>query len=99
MNPKIQLTRLQNIGWSLWDPIGLLGEGERWEDQPYQDEYDSYLIEAAAQIRRSVDKNQVVEYLVKIETKHMGLGPIHLSAKKRAHAVVDAIEADNQLWK
>jgi hypothetical protein len=36
--PKFKLWRLREIGWRLWDPIGLIG----LEGTP-DDEYDGYL--------------------------------------------------------
>ncbi|QOF73109.1 hypothetical protein IG197_08670 [Aminobacter sp. SR38] len=48
-DPKpLDLSRLRAIGWSTWDPIGLREPGADWCDQPFTDEYDSYLIEAAS---------------------------------------------------
>ena len=36
--PKIRLSRLRDIGWSTWDPIGLLENNQSWEDVGYADE-------------------------------------------------------------
>lgn len=59
--PKVRIARVRDIGWNLWDPIGLLGEGGhfpgKWSDdqnQRFADEYDRYLIDAAHQLRRGV---------------------------------------------
>lgn len=41
--PKIQLTRLREIGWKLWDPIGLADENGSC-DEERADEYDQYLL-------------------------------------------------------
>ena len=97
MAPKLKLSRLRDIGWSLWDPIGLLGKGEIWDDQPFADEYDSYMIEAAGLLRRNASAKEVIKFLVDIETEHMGLGGGR-NAKQRAEAVVEAIMEDDQLW-
>jgi hypothetical protein len=97
MAPKIVLSRLGDISWSLWDPIGLLGKDEIWDHQPFADEYDSYLIQAAGQLRRNASAKEVFNYLVHIETEHMGLGQWR-GEKKRAKAVVEAIQADDQFW-
>tara|TARA_R110002124_G_scaffold22412_5_gene84663 strand:+ start:295 stop:624 length:330 start_codon:yes stop_codon:yes gene_type:complete len=99
-HPKIKLSRLRDIGWSLWDPIGLLSTGELWTDEEnldFADEYDSYLLQAAAQLRRGIADAEVVSYLVQIESEHMGLGD-RIGAKERAAAVVAAIHADKNLW-
>ena len=63
MQPKVRLSRLRDIGWSIWDPIGLLAEGETWDQKPFADEYDSYLMHAAGQLRRNVPTEEVVDYL------------------------------------
>lgn len=95
--PKIRLSRLRDIGWSAWDPIGLLEENESWEDVSYADEYDSYMLRAAGMLRREEPKNSVIDYLVAIETDHMGLS-FSDNARERATEVVKRIEGDDQLW-
>lgn len=98
--PKIKLSRLRDIGWSIWDPIGLLGSGQKWDDEdclPFADEYDSYLLQAAGQLRRGVSDATVASFLVQIETEHMGLGTGQ-SALDRAKQVVSAIQLDDELW-
>lgn len=98
--PKINLSRLRDIGWSLWDPIGLLKPGQRWEadeNQSFADEYDAYLIEAAGQVRRDLSEADVVNYLVTVEADHMGLGT-QPGAYERARSVVAAIDSDETLW-
>ncbi|WP_417669421.1 hypothetical protein [Roseibium sp.] len=98
--PKIKLSRLRDIGWSLWDPIGLLDTGKSWEDddcRPFADEYDSYLIEAAGKLRRGVPDADVATFLVKIEAEHMGLRE-RSDTYERAQSVVAAIHADDKLW-
>ncbi|MGI9393024.1 MAG: hypothetical protein ACR2OY_00120 [Boseongicola sp.] len=98
--PRVKLSRLRDIGWKLWDPIGLLPSTGKWDDassQSFADEYDQYLISAATQLQGGAPHEQVVEYLFQIESKHMGLGE-NASAHERAAAVVDAILADETLW-
>lgn len=98
--PKIKLSRLRDIGWSLWDPIGLLPDGDTWTDKDnacFADEYDSYLLQAAGQLKQGVSDAEVVDYLMKIETEYMGVGE-RQDTKKRAAAVVLAIHADVNLW-
>lgn len=102
--PRVKLSRLRDIGWKLWDPIGLLASSDqiksRWEDDDnlhFADEYDSYLISAASQLRRGACREQVIKYLIDIETKHMALRE-NATTQERAEAVVDAILADEELW-
>lgn len=98
--PKIKLARLRDIGWSKWDPIGLLADGQKWDDEdcrPFADEYDSYLIQAAGKLRRGASEEDVVRYLVDIEANYMGFGPAR-GAAARAKEVVAAIQADEELW-
>lgn len=95
--PKLRLSRLRDIGWSYWDPIGLLHVGETWDKNPLANEYDDYLIYAAGQIRRGVDRSDVIKYLIDIESTHMDFG-VREDAAARAEKVVEAIEADEMLW-
>ena len=67
--PKIQLSRLREFGWSKWDPIGVGGPDRGWP----ADEYDTYLFRAAGQLWRGEPDEAVADYLVEIETEHMGL--------------------------
>ncbi|MAY88411.1 MAG: hypothetical protein CML02_17035 [Pseudooceanicola sp.] len=103
--PRIKLSKLRDIGWTLWDPIGLLltSEGHSagtWDEEdnlPFADEYDTYLIAAASALRRGEPSGEVVDYLVHIETHSMGLTPTP-TTRERALAVVEAILADKTIW-
>jgi len=102
--PRVKLSKLRDIGWKLWDPIGLLRSSEhsleKWTDQASQgfaDEYDNYLISAATQLRLGKPRNQVVGYLVRVEADYMGIGEGPTS-RARAEAVVAAILADDSMW-
>ena len=97
MHPKLRLSRLRDIGWRLWDPIGLLDEGDTWEGKPFADEYDSYLMQAAGRLRRGTPERDVVEYLNQIEAERMGLG-FAPGMGARNLEVVKAIQADGDLW-
>lgn len=84
-NPIFKLSRLREIGWDRWDPIGLSG----FEGRP-DDEYDSYLLEAARRLWNGAGVEEVTDFLVKVETEYMGLGnPAAGSA--RAREVVKAL--------
>jgi hypothetical protein len=96
-HPKIRLSRLRDIGWTLWDPIGLMADGSDWQTAGFADEYDSYLLRAAGMVRNGAPLLAVVEYLIGSETVHMGLSPAP-GMRARAEAVVRAIQADDQLW-
>ncbi|WP_170418450.1 hypothetical protein [Ruegeria atlantica] len=98
--PQLRLPRLRDIGWKLWDPIGLLGPEDNWQDEecaPFADEYDAYLQTAAVMLRRGEERRRVVDYLVQVEAVHMGLGE-RTSSRKRAEDVADAIIGDKGLW-
>lgn len=73
MRPKVQLSRLREIGFSLWDPIGLAPVGD-WREGAPVDEYDRYLLEAVSCLRDATAHEECVHHLVYIETIHMGLG-------------------------
>lgn len=98
--PKINLSRLRDIGWSLWDPIGLLEPGQRWDDeecQRFADEYDDYLLHAATDLRRGATDDEVASYLVGIEIEQMCLGS-QTDTYRRARRVAEAIRADTEIW-
>lgn len=94
---RVRLSRLRDIGWVNWDPIGLLGTGDTWSGKCFADEYDSYLIFAAGQLRRHKSDEEVIGYLIDIEANHMGLG-FRADAERRAQLVVAAMKADDELW-
>ena len=83
--PRFKLSRLREIGWSRWDPIGLAG----LEDTP-DDEYDSYLLQAAGRLWNGAREEEVTDYLVTVETKYMGLGATK-GVRPRAREVVKAL--------
>ncbi|MCB2050643.1 MAG: hypothetical protein KDE63_04360 [Novosphingobium sp.] len=83
--PTFKLSRLREIGWSQWDPIGI----DDLEDRP-DDEYDTYLMQAAARLWRGVGAEDVAAYLVDIEAHYMGLGSSD-HAQSRANKTVIAI--------
>jgi len=91
----IDLSKLRDIGWSMWDTIGLMPDGCTWRDGDvagFEDEYDSYLQNATTQLRQGVPAAEVVRYLVKVETVFMGLSQ-RTDTMLRARAVVQAILA------
>ena len=83
--PTLHLSRLREIGWSQWDPIGL-----RPPDEGFVDEYDRYLLQAAAKLWRSESDEIVLEYLIHIEVEAMGVGKSP-TARTRASATVSAL--------
>ena len=84
--PTFQLSRLREIGWCKWDPIGVGGPDHGWP----ADEYDSYLLQAAAQLWNGRADEEVADYLVAIETAHMGLSA-GFGVQSRALNVAEAI--------
>jgi len=84
--PQFKLSRLREIGWAQWDPIGLNGvEGA-------EDEYDAYLLQAAGRLWNGASEEEVATYLAGIEAEHMGLGH-GFGIKLRARATAKAIHA------
>lgn len=100
-HPKLDLTRLREIGWSLWDPIGLDGNTGIWREETFADEYDTYLIKAAGMLRNQCALAEVVEYLFLIETEHMGLGvgTSESELRKNLLKVAQAINDDPTIWR
>ncbi len=62
------LTKLREIGWAEWDPIGL-----RASDCP-RDEYDPYLLRAVTMFRGGSSIADVAAYLDSVASEHMRLG-------------------------
>ncbi|WP_417619184.1 hypothetical protein [Parasphingorhabdus sp.] len=72
--PDIKLSKLWDIGWTCWDPIGLLtDENLAKEKKGFDDEYDTYLMHAAGMIWRNTPRDDVVAYLVDIEQNYIGM--------------------------
>ena len=91
-HPAVQLSRLREIGWSLWDPIGLRQiSGDDWRDGgACADEYDSYLLQIVSRLRRGETHEAVAAYLEEMETDDMGLNR-SFNTSERAGATVAAI--------
>jgi hypothetical protein len=89
---KIRLSRLREIGWSLWDPIGLreISDGDWQDGGACADEYDSYLLQAVGKLQSGEPSSEVVAYLEDTEVRHMGLTPKE-TTRSRAEATVAAI--------
>jgi hypothetical protein len=68
-HPKVELSRLREIGWKDWDPIGLA------DSSCPRDEYDAYLLQAVGRLRQGQTIDQVAEYLDEMASINMGLGP------------------------
>lgn len=82
-----QISKLRDIGWSLWDPIGLADHRANCDD-----EYDDYLVYAVDALQRGASVEDVARYLTVIEAEHMLLGA-RASALSRATATAEAIFA------
>ena len=93
-DPAVKLSRLRDIGWAEWDPIGILSEGQSWEDHPAADEYDSYLLHAASRLRRDWAVAEAAGYFVRIASERMGLAD---SARARARAEATAVAIQKYL--
>ncbi len=95
--PKIRLSRLRDIGWRCWDPIGLDGLDGNWANSDAADEYDGYLLKVAGMVRQNEDDEAAAQYLVWGESEHMGMG-VRADTYARARATIAAIRADAELW-
>ena len=85
--PTFEIARLREIGWTLWDPIGLAPIRDDCDD-----EYDRYLLQMAAMLWESASGVAAVDYLVQIEAEHMALGKCQ-SVMQRSQATANAIAA------
>lgn len=94
-HPKLDLNRLREIGWKDWDPIGLA------DSSCPRDEYDSYLLQAVSRLRQGQTVDQVAEYLEKVASAHMGLGPstpASRAASDRAATLINHYLAGITIW-
>ncbi len=85
--PKIRLSCLREIGWKLWDPIGLAIDGS----SPHEgcaDEYDGYLLQVASMIGRGEPVDEATAYLTGIASERMGISVVDADA---ASATAQAI--------
>lgn len=87
-HPTLKLSHLREIGWAKWDPIGVGGPDHGWP----ADEYDTYLLNAAGQLWNGRPDEEVADYLVKIETEHMGLTAVS-DIRPRALAVAQTMRS------
>ncbi len=101
IHPDINIDRLRDIGWSLWDPIGLLGLTGGWKGEPYEDEYDRYLNNAAQMLKNGCSVGEVADYLFLIQSQYMQMGPKTIDAEilNKLLDVANAISNDPLLWK
>jgi len=83
------LSQLREIGWRLWDPIGLRG-ADGAVDEACADEYDSYLLHVVSLICRGASKAEAATYLDRIAADNMGSGPPRIS-NSAATSTVNAI--------
>lgn len=90
MPRPVKLSVLRDIGWREWGPIGLLPLEGGWQAISAADEYDSYLMHVAARLQNGDPETTVTDYLVSIETQHMGLSPSD-TTRPRAAATVAAL--------
>src|SRR5579864_5728402 len=88
--PTVKLSVLRDIGWSQWDPVGLNGSEGGWQRSDAADEYDRYMRRVAEGLQDGEPDDALVDYLVSIETGHMGLTR-ESTARTRAQATVSAI--------
>lgn len=90
LRPPVKLSLLREIGWRLWDPIGLSGSEGGWQHSDAADEYDRYVLHVASALQSGAPDHALVAYLVSIETRHMGLTDTP-SVWTRAESTVAAI--------
>ncbi|MGF9565554.1 hypothetical protein [Neorhizobium sp. JUb45] len=81
------LQTLRDIGWRLWDPIGLNGPDGPPDEAI--DEYDSYLIEAFAMLQAGSQIQDVVAILMDIESEHMALGELPDAEERATQTVLE----------
>jgi hypothetical protein len=91
MRAPFKRSRLRDVGWTTWDPIGLLGRGDIWDHKPFGDEYDGYLLRVASMLRAGAAEEECIAYLDWESSEHMGLGPRTPAAQQASSETVEAI--------
>lgn len=86
----VKMSVLRDIGWDQWDPIGLSGSEGGWRRSHAADEYDRYMWRVADGLRRGESDESLVDYLVSIETLHMGLTETP-ATRVRARATITSV--------
>jgi hypothetical protein len=77
--PEMQLSHLREIGWRLWDPIGM-GDENGSCHEGCADEYDRYLLHVASLICRGGSTDEAATYLIGIASEQMGLSVVDAGA-------------------
>jgi hypothetical protein len=72
--PAVKLSALREIGWEVWDPIGIRDLVSEDCAQGPADEYDGYLIAAFGMAQSGQSATDIAGYLADIASRHMGLG-------------------------
>jgi len=83
----MKLSALRDIGWDHWDPIGLSGAEGGWRRSDAADEYDRYMQYVVDRLRMGEPDQVLIDYLVAIETRHMGLAETPATRTRAADAV------------
>ena len=86
----MKLSVLRDIGWEQWDPLRLNGSEGGWRRSHGADEYDRYLLQVTGRLQAGELDSALVDYLVEIETGHMGLADTP-ATRSRAEATVASI--------
>lgn len=95
---KFRIDVLREIGWRLWDPIGLFDKDDPETMARIADEYDTYLKCAAGMLRNGKTVDDVAKYLYSAERSMMGLGPADLGSAS-CWGVARAIADADDLWR
>jgi len=84
---SMRLSALRDIGWDHWDPIGLNGAEGGWRRSDAANEYDRYMQHIVDGLQRGALDETLIDYLVAIETRHMGLAETHTTRTRAADVV------------
>lgn len=82
---NIKLSRLRDIGWAEWDPIGL-SDGN-WPDDDCADEYDQYLMNAFI-LTLERDQAAAADYLLDVTVNYMGLNESSGAHQRAEHTAI-----------
>jgi hypothetical protein len=86
---NIDIDLLREIGWTHWDPIGLLRPGQDWREASFKDEYDSYLRRVVKKVLAGESEGRIAAYLIGVACHAMCGG----RSKRDIRAAVDTVRA------
>jgi hypothetical protein len=89
---NINLSRLRDIGWTLWDPMAVRPPAGLWPDDG-EDQYDSFLVHASTMMNHGRSRQDAALYLIQIASILLGRADVdRVAAATTANAIADYLQ-------